>query len=60
MLKENAALLSVEITSKNNETLLFHDHLFSWHQSEKVAFSQCSDPCLATNCVRRNTCFNEQ
>ena len=40
-LKENAVLLSNELTSKNNETLLLHYHLFSRHQPEKVPFSQC-------------------
>jgi len=54
-LKEIAVMLSDEPTSKNNETLLFHGHLFSRHQPAKVAFSQFSNPCLATNSVSRNS-----
>jgi len=60
MLNKIAVLLSDELTLKNNETLLFNSHLFSQHQPEKVAFSQFSNPCLATNCFSRNTCFSEQ
>jgi hypothetical protein len=58
--KEAAVLLSVEITLKKTEASVFHGDLFSWHQAQNLILEQFSNPCLAVNCVSRNTCFNEE
>jgi len=45
---------------EENDTLLFHGHLFSRHPSQDLAFAKFSNPCLVVKFVSRNTCFNEE
>jgi hypothetical protein len=58
--KNNAVLLSEELTLKKNYILLFHGHLFSWHQPQNLAVPQSSNPLSCCQLCRRNTCFNEE
>lgn len=57
---KNCAVASVELSLKKNENLLFYGHLLLQQQPQNLAFSQFSNPCLAVNCSKRNTCLTRE